>query len=172
MLIVAGKWPDRRRTAELERALNDHELIKVQFRLTERDDRRAPIDELASVGRCELVQVIGKMALIYRKNPKPNKNPSNIQPSALEGPPATAHRLTTGPSGCNTSTRGRTGQHQVVEQPSVAEHFRRPVAPAKTQRHGQHETAATGPRNLAPDGRPCARTSTIYCTSAQNGSGR
>ena len=64
--------------AELERALNDHELIKVQFRLTERDDRRALIDELASVGRCELVQVIGKMALIYRKNPKPNKNLSNI----------------------------------------------------------------------------------------------
>ena len=64
--------------AELDRALNDHELIKVQFRLTERDDRRALIDELASVGRCELVQVIGKMALIYRKNPKPNKNLSNI----------------------------------------------------------------------------------------------
>ncbi|MNR65363.1 RNA-binding protein [compost metagenome] len=65
--------------AELERALNDHELIKVQFRITERDDRRALIDELSRVSRCEVVQIIGKMALIYRKNPKANKNLSNIQ---------------------------------------------------------------------------------------------
>ncbi|MCP1623212.1 RNA-binding protein YhbY [Pseudomonas nitroreducens] len=64
--------------AELERALNDHELIKVQFRVTERDDRRALIDELCQNGSCELVQSIGKMALIYRRNPKPNKNLSNI----------------------------------------------------------------------------------------------
>lgn len=64
--------------AELERALNDHELIKVQFRVTERDDRRALIDELCQNGSCELVQTIGKMALIYRRNPKPNKNLSNI----------------------------------------------------------------------------------------------
>ncbi|RFQ15773.1 YhbY family RNA-binding protein, partial [Pseudomonas sp. ATCC 13867] len=62
----------------LERALNDHELIKVQFRITERDDRRALIDELCQNGSCELVQSIGKMALIYRRNPKPNKNLSNI----------------------------------------------------------------------------------------------
>ncbi len=65
--------------AELDRALNDHELIKVQFRLPERDDRRALIEELCSQARCELVQVIGKIALIYRKNPKPNKNLSNIR---------------------------------------------------------------------------------------------
>ncbi|GLZ88116.1 putative RNA-binding protein [Metapseudomonas resinovorans] len=64
--------------AELERALNDHELIKVQFRIIERDDRRALIDELCSAGNCELVQIIGKMALVYRRNPKPNRNLSNI----------------------------------------------------------------------------------------------
>jgi len=50
----------------------------VQFRITERDDRRALIDELCQNGSCELVQTIGKMALIYRRNPKPNKNLSNI----------------------------------------------------------------------------------------------
>ncbi len=78
VLIVAENGLTEGVLAELERALNDHELIKIKFALTERDDRRALIDELASVGRCELVQVIGKMALIYRKNPKPNKNLSNI----------------------------------------------------------------------------------------------
>lgn len=78
VLIVAENGLTEGVLAELERALNDHELIKVQLRLNKRDDRRALIEELTVAGRCELVQVIGKMALIYRKNPKPNKNLSNI----------------------------------------------------------------------------------------------
>lgn len=78
VLIVAENGLSEGVVAELERALNDHELIKVQFRITEREDRRALIDELSRVGRCELVQVIGKMALLYRRNPKPNKTLSNI----------------------------------------------------------------------------------------------
>lgn len=78
VLIVAENGLTEGVQAELERALNDHELIKVQFRITERDDRRALIEELSKVGRCEVVQIIGKMALIYRKNPKVNKNLSNL----------------------------------------------------------------------------------------------
>ncbi|NQD96435.1 YhbY family RNA-binding protein, partial [Pseudomonas sp. CrR25] len=64
--------------AELERALNDHELIKVQLRIVEREDRLAAIGELCKASSSELVQVIGKMALLYRKNPKANKNLSNV----------------------------------------------------------------------------------------------
>ena len=78
VLIVAENGLSEGVVAELERALNDHELIKVQFRITEREDRRALIDEISRIGRCEQVQVIGKMALLYRRNPKPNKNLSNI----------------------------------------------------------------------------------------------
>ncbi len=78
VLIVAENGLTEGVLAELERALNDHELIKVQFRITEREDRRALIEELCRSGRAELAQVIGKMALIYRRNPQPNKNLSNI----------------------------------------------------------------------------------------------
>lgn len=78
VLIVAENGLTEGVQAELDRALNDHELIKVQFRIIERDDRRAVIDELSKIGRCEVVQIIGKMALVYRKNPKPNKNLSNV----------------------------------------------------------------------------------------------
>lgn len=78
VLIVAENGLSEGVVAELERALNDHELIKVQFRITEREDRRALIEEIGRIGRCELVQVIGKMALLYRRNPKANKNLSNI----------------------------------------------------------------------------------------------
>jgi len=78
VLIVSENGLTEGVQAELERALNDHELIKVQLRITERDDRRAVMDELCKVGSCELVQSIGKMALIYRKNPKVNKQLSNV----------------------------------------------------------------------------------------------
>lgn len=63
--------------AELDRALNDHELIKVQLR-AERDDRKALIEQLCENSSSMLVQSIGKVALIYRKNPQPNKNLSNV----------------------------------------------------------------------------------------------
>ena len=64
--------------AELDRALNDHELIKIQLRIVERDDRKAIIDDVCQKSSSLLVQSIGKVALIYRKNPQPNKNLSNV----------------------------------------------------------------------------------------------
>ena len=63
---------------ELDRALNDHELIKIKLAVTEREDRRALIDELCASSKAELVQVIGKMALIYRKAREQNRNLSNV----------------------------------------------------------------------------------------------
>ena len=64
----------------------DNEITQLSARLiahgwlprTDAQVRRALIDELSKVGRCEVVQIIGKMALVYRKNPKANKNLSNI----------------------------------------------------------------------------------------------
>lgn len=78
VLIVSENGLTEGVQAEMERALSDHELIKVQVRLAERDDRAALIEELCKVGNCELVQTIGKMALVYRKNPKVNKQLSNV----------------------------------------------------------------------------------------------
>jgi RNA-binding protein len=36
------------------------------------------MEELCRIAGCELVQTIGKMALVYRRNPKPNKQLSNL----------------------------------------------------------------------------------------------
>jgi len=55
--------------AELDRALRDHELVKVRARVGDRDERDAIIGELASATRSELVQRIGHVALYYRRNP-------------------------------------------------------------------------------------------------------
>lgn len=65
--------------AEFDRALADHELIKVKLALPERDDRAAMLDELVAESGAELVQKIGKMALLYRHNPKANPKLSNIK---------------------------------------------------------------------------------------------
>src|SRR5690554_8182211 len=46
--------------AELERALSDHELIKIKLALPERDDRAAMLGELVTASGAELVQTIGK----------------------------------------------------------------------------------------------------------------
>jgi len=64
--------------AELERALNDHELIKIKLAVAERDDRAAVLDELANASGAEVIQKIGKVALLYRANPKANPKLSNI----------------------------------------------------------------------------------------------
>ena len=78
VLIVADNGLTEGVLAELERALGDHELIKVQLRIVEREDRLAAINELCKASNGELVQVIGKMALIYRKNFSVNKQLSNV----------------------------------------------------------------------------------------------
>jgi RNA-binding protein len=78
VLIVAENGVTEGVAAELERALADHELIKVKVNILDREQRLAMINSLCTAGRADLVQVIGKMALVYRRNPQPNKQLSNI----------------------------------------------------------------------------------------------
>jgi len=55
--------------AEFETALDHHELIKVSVRAGDRSMRNAIIDRLIADSDAELVQRIGNVALIYRRNP-------------------------------------------------------------------------------------------------------
>ncbi len=54
--------------AELERALNDHELVKVKARVGDRDARAEILTTLAASTRSELVQRVGNVALFYRRH--------------------------------------------------------------------------------------------------------
>jgi RNA-binding protein len=64
--------------AETERALHDHELIKVRIHSESRQDRKLLSEALAQ--RCEafVVQSIGKVVVLYKQNPQPNPNLSNV----------------------------------------------------------------------------------------------
>jgi RNA-binding protein len=64
--------------AETNRALDDHELIKVKVNALDRDDRRRMIDALIEACQAEAIQRIGKVAVIYRKNPEAKPELSNI----------------------------------------------------------------------------------------------
>lgn len=54
--------------AEIELALDAHELIKVKIR-AERDERKMIIEKICSDTGAELIQTIGQIAVIYRLNP-------------------------------------------------------------------------------------------------------
>jgi RNA-binding protein len=55
--------------AELERALNDHELVKVRARVGDRELRDGILDGLAKTTGAEIVQRVGHVGLYYRRNP-------------------------------------------------------------------------------------------------------
>lgn len=65
--------------AEIERALNDHELIKIKLMSPERDERADQLDAICTQSKAELVQKIGKMALLYRHNPNARERLSNVR---------------------------------------------------------------------------------------------
>ena len=58
--------------AETERALNDHELIKIKVDALEKADRVELAKELARQTEATVVQNIGKVAVLYRKNNRAN----------------------------------------------------------------------------------------------------
>ena len=68
VVTVADKGLSESVLAEIERALDDHELIKVKLR-SDRDTRKAWTLSIAEQCRAEPVQTIGQVACFYRKNP-------------------------------------------------------------------------------------------------------
>ncbi len=64
--------------AETNRALDDHELIKVKVNALDRADRGEMITALVEACAAEAVQTIGKVVVLYRQNPEANPELSNL----------------------------------------------------------------------------------------------
>jgi RNA-binding protein len=64
--------------SETNRALADHELIKVRIASADREARRGLTDHLAAACGAVVVQRIGKVCVLFRKNPQPNPKLSNL----------------------------------------------------------------------------------------------
>ena len=61
----------------LERSLEAHELIKVQI-MSERPERQAMSEKIEEQLSCGCVGLIGKMAILYREHPDPEKRKIKI----------------------------------------------------------------------------------------------
>lgn len=62
---------------EIDRALEDHELIKIRVNAENREDKMQMIAEICAKNSAMLIQVIGHIAVLYRKSLKPKKNKTN-----------------------------------------------------------------------------------------------
>ncbi|HDZ38323.1 MAG TPA: ribosome assembly RNA-binding protein YhbY [Marinobacter sp.] len=78
VIIVGDKGLTESLQEELERALNDHELIKVKVANQDREARQEAITALCESSGAEIVQTIGKIAVIMRRSKKPNPKLSNL----------------------------------------------------------------------------------------------
>lgn len=63
---------------ELNRALDDHELIKIKLSLTEREDRKSLSVKIGKLPNTEVIHSIGKTLLLYRAGKKPDPRLSNL----------------------------------------------------------------------------------------------
>ncbi|MCC1497066.1 ribosome assembly RNA-binding protein YhbY [Alcanivorax sp. 1008] len=78
ILILGDKGLSESFIEELNLRLEDHELIKVRVNAESREDRHGIVTALCEAGECELVQLIGKIAILYRPAKKPNPKLSNL----------------------------------------------------------------------------------------------
>jgi RNA-binding protein len=63
---------------EIDRALNDHELIKIKINISDRDSRHEAVTLLSDQMQAAVVQEIGKVVLIFRAAKQPNPKLSNL----------------------------------------------------------------------------------------------
>jgi RNA-binding protein len=56
---------------ELQKLLRTHELVKLRFLGSDRDERAALCVQVADEGRCVCVGAVGHTALFFRQNPDP-----------------------------------------------------------------------------------------------------
>lgn len=79
VVMVAGAGLSEGVLAEIDRALHDHELIKVKMSVGDRELKKQLTQQLCEQSRATLIQTIGNIVLILRKAKKPNPQLSNLQ---------------------------------------------------------------------------------------------
>ncbi len=78
IVTVAGKGLSDTVITEVDRALNDHELIKIKLAVGSREARSAVAEALCERTGAEVVQSIGNMILVLRRSKQPDPRLSNL----------------------------------------------------------------------------------------------
>ncbi len=78
VVTVAGNGLTENVLAELERALGDHELIKVKLAVGSREARSAIAGQICERTGAQLVQAVGNVVLLLRRAAQPDPRLSNL----------------------------------------------------------------------------------------------
>lgn len=85
IVTIAQKGLTENIREELQRALSDHELIKVKLAVGDRAARRELTATICADLNAECVQSIGHVILLYRAAKKPNPKLSNLKRDLAAG---------------------------------------------------------------------------------------
>ena len=78
VVTVAGNGLSDAVIAEVDRALSQHELIKIKLAVGGKDAKTAVTEELCERAGAEVVQSIGNVILVLRRTAKPDPRLSNL----------------------------------------------------------------------------------------------
>lgn len=78
IVSIGGQGLSQNVLNELNRALDDHELVKVKLPAGDKQQREALAIQLAQDSQAQLVHQVGRMALLLRHNPQANPKLSNL----------------------------------------------------------------------------------------------
>ncbi|MBO1530875.1 YhbY family RNA-binding protein [Psychrobacter sp. F1192] len=78
IVMIGNKGITPSITEEIDRALDDHELIKVKLPAGSKHDRDLVSTEIAQAVNAKVIHTIGRMALLLRQNPNANPKLSNL----------------------------------------------------------------------------------------------
>jgi len=70
IILIGNKGLSDAVNKEIDRALYDHELIKIKVAGEDRDARRATMAAICDAQKAELVQQVGNIVVVYRKSDK------------------------------------------------------------------------------------------------------
>ena len=78
VVTIAGKGLTEGVINELDRALTDHELIKVKLDVGSREVRAEITRQISAQSGAEIVQSIGNVIVLLRRSPTPDPRLSNL----------------------------------------------------------------------------------------------
>ena len=78
IVMIGNKGITPAISEEIDRALSDHELIKVKLPAGTKHERDIVSTEIATTANANVIHTIGRMALLLRENPNANPKLSNL----------------------------------------------------------------------------------------------
>ena len=68
IVLIGSKGLTTAVIKEVDVALRDHELVKIRLSTDDREAKKEMLNEICSSCHAEMVQLIGKIGVVYRKN--------------------------------------------------------------------------------------------------------